>query len=128
MTMARIVPREKWLYDDRCMMNWLGWLLADHSTHLEQTAAAEIPSAAETPMSVAEVEATLQAAWQQTAPVAVQLNVQVGAGYMPDIVGVISGWQGGRLYLQQASGALTPLVVADIRHVRRVDPTHWWAA
>ncbi|POD88767.1 hypothetical protein S101258_00481 [Lactiplantibacillus plantarum subsp. plantarum] len=33
--MERVVPREKWLYDDRGMMKWMGWILAGHSAYLE---------------------------------------------------------------------------------------------
>ncbi|WP_288530584.1 hypothetical protein [uncultured Lactiplantibacillus sp.] len=33
--MERVVPCEKWLYDDRGMMKWMGWILAGHSAYLE---------------------------------------------------------------------------------------------
>ena len=41
--MENNVPREKWLYPDRCMKKWLGWILSDHSAYMEEASISERP-------------------------------------------------------------------------------------
>ena len=41
--MENNVPREKWLYPDRCMKKWLGWILSDHSAYMEKASISERP-------------------------------------------------------------------------------------
>lgn len=124
----RIVPRELWLYDDRCMMNWMGWLLADHSAYLEQEAVSGAPRAALVKMTAAAIEACLQQAWTQEQAVAIQMEALYGAPYLPDIEGQVLGTDVGRVFLQQADGRVQTVTVADIRHVRLIARPHWWAA
>ena len=39
--MENNVPQEKWLYPDRCMKKWLGWILSDHSAYMEKASISE---------------------------------------------------------------------------------------
>ncbi len=128
MQMTRIVPREMWLYDDRGMMNWLGWLLSDHSAYLEQEAGRENEIAPKPAMTERELAACLQTAWEQQTRIAIQMNALYGARYLPDLVGTVVGYARGQVFLQQADGALQALVIADMRHAQPATPTHWWAA
>ncbi len=128
MQMTRIVPREMWLYDDRCMMNWMGWLLSDHSAYLEQEASRERVIAPKPEMSAEALEECLQTVWAQQTPVAIQMNALYGERYLPDIVGVVVGRDHGQVFLQKADGQLKMLAVADMRHAQPTESTHWWAA
>ncbi|WP_407892175.1 DNA-directed RNA polymerase subunit beta [Lacticaseibacillus sp. N501-2] len=126
--MAYVVPRELWLYDDRGMMNWMGWLLSDHSAFMEQAAHKDQPQAPRAAMTDAAIDSTLQQAFQKRQVVAIQLNAMWDAAYLPEVVGVVVGCDAGRVFLQAQDGGIQALSVADMRHVRTVASKHWWAA
>lgn len=120
------VPRELWLYPDRGMMKWMGWLLSDHSAYLEEAAKSEKPQQPLSEMTFADINATLQTAWEQSQSVAVQLAALYNDQYLPLIEGAVVGLVDGQVYLQPKSGRPRMLAVADIRHVEPLDTTKWW--
>lgn len=73
--MERVVPREKWLYDDRGMMKWMGWILAGHSAYLETEQQQQRPTPARPEMALPQIDSVLQTSWQEGAAVTLQLNV-----------------------------------------------------
>ncbi|WP_390409590.1 DNA-directed RNA polymerase subunit beta [Lacticaseibacillus jixiensis] len=124
----RQVPREMWLYDDRCMMNWMGWLLSDHSAYLEQEAQSDQPSVMLAEMSAEDIDAQLTAAWQAQTPVAIQMMPTFGATHAAAFQGLVLGHDAAQVFLQEANGNVTKLDIADMRHVQQVELAHWWAA
>lgn len=126
----RDIPRDRWLYADRTMAKWLGWLLSDHTAFLsaKQTAAQPTPLLPE--QSAAQIDACLQQAWEHTRPIKVQLQPEYDdEDHAPELAGAIMGFAAGQLTLMvQTSGALTTILVADIRHVAPLTAKHWWAA
>ena len=126
--MAYVVPRELWLYDDRGMMNWMGWLLSDHSAFMEQAAHNDQPQQALSAMTDAAIDGTLKQAFEKRQLVAIQLNPMWDTAYLPEVIGLVVGCDDGKVFLQAQDGGMQTLSVADIRHVRTTKSKHWWAA
>lgn len=124
--MERNVPRERWLYPDRGMAKWLGWILSDHSAYMEQEAIKERPILAKKEMTAEEVEAVLQQAWLHTRPISVQLNIEFNQHYQADIRGMMVGFADGQIYLQDQEGVENSVQVDLIRHVELLEVQKWW--
>lgn len=67
------VPRERWLYNDRGMAKWMGWLLSDHSAYLNEAAKSDLPAAPLSEMTAEDIDSTLQNAWLNSKAVSIQL-------------------------------------------------------
>lgn len=122
------VPRERWLYADRTMKKWMGWLLSDHSDFLSANAKTGQPIPALPEMTADEIEAHMQHAWTNSRPVAVQLAA-LDDQRQPLIEGAVVGFGGGQVTLMaKETGVLTTLQTADMWHVAEPEPKHWWSA
>lgn len=121
-----IVPRNQWLYDDRGMMKWMGWLLSDHSAFMEQAKAAETPTPVTVEMTPDEINRVLQQAWETGQVVQIQLNVLTHDQYVPVITGRVVSFYAGQIYVQQADDRLRSLAVDQIRHVTAPPAIKWW--
>ncbi|MGE9133521.1 DNA-directed RNA polymerase subunit beta [Lacticaseibacillus paracasei] len=125
--MENNVPQSRWLYADRGMKKWLGWILSDHSAYLEDQANYERPVSPKSLQCEAVIDQRLQEAWQQSEVVAIQLNYSLDGLLSPDIEGTVLGYQENQVYLQQKSGRSQPVSVEDIRHVSLLDSVSWWS-
>ena len=72
--MENNVPQEKWLYPDRCMKKWLGWILSDHSAYMEKASISERPVEPKPEQSQETISDILEDAWQNAKIVAVQIG------------------------------------------------------
>ncbi|MCH4007926.1 DNA-directed RNA polymerase subunit beta [Companilactobacillus sp.] len=124
--MERIVPRDKWLYNDRGMMKWMGWLLSDHSAFMEGEKNKENLQPILPQMGVVDISDRLQQAWESADYVSIQLNVLNHDNFVPELVGVVVGFDAGRIYLQMDSGETKLLRVEEIRSVIPVREDKWW--
>lgn len=124
--MENIVPREKWLYNDRGMMNWMGWILADHSAYLESEQKHQQINPVKPEMTIAEINRLLQSNWQQRMAITIQLNVIRQDWYAPAVTGTVVGFNDECTYLQLTDGALKAVKVQTIRNVSLADRTKWW--
>lgn len=124
--MERNVPRELWLYPDRGMKKWLGWILSDHSAYMESQAVGEIPTPEKPEQKASVIDQTLQTAWEQGQVVAIQLNALYDGQYRRDLEGAILGYADSQIYLQRKDGLVLPVQVEDIRHIDVLDATVWW--
>ena len=124
--MERNVPRELWLYPDRGMKKWLGWILSDHSAYMESQAVDEIPTPEKPEQKASVIDQTLQTAWEQGQVVAIQLNALYDGQYRRDLEGPILGYADGQIYLQRKDGLVLSVQVEDIRHIDVLDATKWW--
>lgn len=124
--MERNVPRELWLYPDRGMKKWLGWILSDHSAYMESQAIDEKPTPEKTEQKASVIDQILQTAWEQGQVVAIQLNALYDGQYRRDLEGPILGYADGQIYLQRKDGLVLPVQVEDIRHIDVLDATKWW--
>ncbi|WP_318766192.1 DNA-directed RNA polymerase subunit beta [Lactiplantibacillus carotarum] len=124
--MERIVPREKWLYDDRGMMKWMGWLLSDHSAYMETAARTAQRDPVAPQLDVATINQRLQVAWQTVNVVAIQPNTVVDQQYVAVIHGIIVGFNAGQLFVQAADGQLQTVTITQIRSVVLVAAEKWW--
>ncbi|WP_203633504.1 DNA-directed RNA polymerase subunit beta [Lacticaseibacillus suibinensis] len=124
--MERNVPRELWLYPDRGMKKWLGWILSDHSAYMESQAIDEKPTPEKPEQKPSVIDQVLQTAWEQGQVVAIQLNALYDGQYRRDLEGPILGYADGQIYLQRKDGLVLPVQVEDIRHIDVLDATKWW--
>lgn len=124
--MERNVPRELWLYPDRGMKKWLGWILSDHSAYMESQAIDEKPTPEKPEQKASVIDQTLQTAWEQGQVVAIQLNALYDGQYRRDLEGAILGYADSQIYLQRKDGLVLPVQVEDIRHIDVLDATKWW--
>lgn len=124
--MENIVPREKWLYNDRGMMNWMGWILADHSAYLESEQKHQQIDPVKPEMAIDEINRLLQTSWQQRTAITLQLSVIRQDRYAPAITGTVIGFDDEHTYLQLTDGALKAVKVPMIRNVSLVNKTKWW--
>ncbi|AKP66813.1 hypothetical protein [Companilactobacillus ginsenosidimutans] len=124
--MEQIVPREKWLYNDRGMMKWMGWLLSDHSAFMEGEKVKERLTPVKPEMEVEIISEQLKDAWENSKSVSVQINVLENDEYVPEIEGVVVGFDTGRIYLQLDSGETRLLHLEEIRCVNIQKNDKWW--
>jgi hypothetical protein len=126
----RDVPRDRWLYADRSMAKWLGWLLSDHTAYLSEKKKSGTPTPLLPQMRAADIDENLQTAWQKSKPITLQLTPDFDEDeHAPMISGAIVGFSAGQIsIMQRETGELATISVAEIRHAELVAPKHWWAA
>ncbi|MFD1465499.1 DNA-directed RNA polymerase subunit beta [Lapidilactobacillus mulanensis] len=124
--MERNVPRDQWLYDDRGMMKWMGWILSDHSAYMEAEAKREAPTLPKTEMTSIEIDRVLQQAWKKSEIISVQKNIEFDQRFEPNIEGALVGNECGLIYVQGKDNHAQEIEVAEIRHVEIIDAEKWW--
>lgn len=115
--MEQTVPREKWLYNDRGMMKWMGWLLSDHSSFMEGEQQHEQLKPVAPEMAPSLIDVTLNNAFEQSQTVQIQLNLLENDQYAPAITGEILGYHDDRIYLQAIHGPIQVIILEEIRCV-----------
>ena len=125
--MENNVPREKWLYPDRCMKKWLGWILSDHSAYMEEASISERPVEPKPEQSQETISDILEDAGQNAKIVAVQIGTPYDDRLLPDIEGAVIGHWDDQVYLQLKNGDTQSINAADIRNVALLNPDRWWA-
>lgn len=124
--MERNVPRDQWLYDDRCMEKWQGWILADHSAFLESEDKRLQPKRPKPEMTKDEINQVLEQAYVKSQVVEVQENTEYNGQYENCISGAIVGFSMGQLYLQRNTGKIMTIIVDDLRNAEMIDAEKWW--
>ena len=126
----RDIPRDRWLYHDRSMAKWLGWLLSDHTAFLSDKRKAGAPTPLLPQMDNSTIDSRLQVAWEKSQPITLQLTPDFDDDdHAPMIDGAIVGFASGQISLmQQATGEIANISVDQIRHIELLTPSHWWAA
>lgn len=124
--MGNIVPRSRWLYPDRGMVKWLGWLLSDHSAYLEQQQAVTRSQAVQPGMSVPALKKLFQFAWEQSQAVVIQPDLLEYGQYVAEIQGVIVGLAAGQVYLQTEQGRIHTIAIDAIHAAKVLPPEKWW--
>lgn len=125
--MENNVPREKWLYPDRGMKKWLGWILSDHSAYMEEASISERPVQPKLEQSQEIISDILEDAWQNAKIVAVHVGTPNDEHLLPDIEGAVIGRWDDQVYLQLKTGEMQSIDAAEIRNVQLLNPDRWWA-
>lgn len=122
------VPPTRWLYPDRGMAKWLGWLLSDHSAAMATGAAAEqaVPELA--PMTQGEVRACLANAYAQTAPVTIQRGDRIDGELRRPVTGTVLGLVGDQVQLLVDDGRVLTVALTALRHASLAATDKWWRA
>ena len=107
--MENNVPRERWLYPDRGMKKWLGWILSDHATFMEDATVSETPVDPKPQQSPETISDVLEDAWQNAKIVAIQMGTIYNDGLLPDVEGAVIGYWDDQVYLQQKTGDVKAL-------------------
>ena len=124
--MEQIVPREKWLYNDRGMMKWMGWLLSDHSAFMERSKRLESIKDVKPEMDQQQISQNLASAWENGAMATIQMNTIEANTFVPEIKGQIIGFNAGQIYVLLEEGTTKRLYVGDIRYVTTTPSQKWW--
>lgn len=124
--MERIVPREKWLYNDRGMMKWMGWLLSDHSAFMEKAKGKETPTTIKPEMDTRSISNNLARAWERKQTIIIQMNAIEGNAFVPEMKGQIIGFNAGQVYLLGEDGSTKLLYVENIRYAALSNDQKWW--
>lgn len=109
------VPKERWLYNDRGMAKWMGWLLSDHSAYLNEATKSDLPEAPLTEMTAEDIDSALQRAWLNSKAVSIQLAPLYDSKFLPLIEGAVIGCTEGQVNLLQKDTTIRTIDVADIR-------------
>lgn len=125
--MERIVPREKWLYDDRGMIKWMGWILSDHSAYMEGASQQAQPREVKPEMAAAEISANLQTAWKSGQTVLIQSDTLENNCFTAEYQGTVAGYQGDQIYLQLANDSVKFFHLDEIRYVELQAAEKWWS-
>lgn len=120
------VNQTNWLYPDRCMAKWMGWLLSDHSAFLENAATANNSQEFLPQMTPAAIESQLEYSWEHSHAVSIQLTTLVNDQPLPSIEGVVVGYGGGQVNLMLKNSELSTLNTEDMRNVEPMPDTKWW--
>lgn len=120
------VNQATWLYPDRCMAKWMGWLLSDHSAFLEDAASANNTQEFLPQMSPAAIESQLEYSWEHSHAVSIQLTTLVNDEPLPSIEGVVVGYGGGQINLMLKNSEMSTLNTEDMRNVQPMPDTKWW--
>lgn len=125
--MEHVVPREQWLYNDRGMMKWMGWLLSDHSAYMDsQRRDNQRHNYVAEQMDLTVINQVLQQSWTTSQAVEIQLNILDNSQFVPMITGIVGGFDEGRIYLEQSDGQIVVLEVEQIRNVTMSSKQKWW--
>lgn len=124
--MAQVVPREKWLYDDRGMIKWMGWILSDHSAYMEQASQQARPREIKPEMSVDQISANLQTAWERKQAVVLQSDTLENNCFTAEYQGQVVGYQGDQIYLQLANDSVKFFHLDELRYVALQTAEKWW--
>ncbi|WP_125770317.1 DNA-directed RNA polymerase subunit beta [Companilactobacillus furfuricola] len=124
--MEQIVPREKWLYNDRGMLKWMGWLLSDHSAFMEKSRTQETDKEIKPQMDQQQISRNLASAWEDGAMISIQMNTIEVNSFIPEIKGQVIGFNAGQIYVLLEEGTTRRLQVEDIRYATTVPSQKWW--
>ncbi|WP_125590969.1 DNA-directed RNA polymerase subunit beta [Companilactobacillus jidongensis] len=124
--MERIVPRDKWLYDDRGMVKWMGWLLSDHSAFLDHIHTSERPRQIETEMDNMAINECLRSSLDYAESIAIQLDILKNNDYVPEIHGIVAGFENNQVYLYLKDGSIQSIFTEDIRYAELEKNVKWW--
>ena len=113
-------------HQDRGMMKWMGWLLSDHSAFMEGEKIKERRQPIKKEMDVEKISERLKKAWEDSSSVSIQINVMENNDLVPEIEGVVVGFDTGRIYLQLDSGETRLLHTEEIRCVELQKSGKWW--
>lgn len=112
-------------YKDRKMAKWQGFILSDHADLVKEKKNQLVEHTAKEPQSLAVISDFLQRSFAYGHRIAVQLDFITNGSYEPDIIGMVTGYEQEKIYVQTDE----ELVVIDlslIRHVEYLSSTKWF--
>ncbi|WP_125979709.1 hypothetical protein [Loigolactobacillus iwatensis] len=103
-------------YHDRGMLKWGGFFLSDHTRALKQLLLAEQEIQPKSEQSFAEITRRLEKGWRKQCLVYVQQKVVQNGAYLPDVVGIVVGYDEANIVLKISQLTKT-VALTDIRNV-----------
>ncbi|MBC1937553.1 hypothetical protein HCA69_14340 [Listeria grandensis] len=110
-------------YTDRGMKKWGGFILSEHTAHMEQ--ANKTPEWKEA-MSEEQIESILQHATSQRVMLAIQEYQAIGVDAQADIIGQLIGIEGNSIYIRTSTG-ISATELANIRHIEERRLEKWYS-
>ncbi|ANK60706.1 hypothetical protein [Loigolactobacillus backii] len=103
-------------YHDRGMLKWGGFFLSDHTKALKRLALAEREIQPKPEQLPAEIASRLEKGWCKQCLIYIQQKVVQNGTYLPDVVGVVVGYDEANIFLKIGQSTQT-VAVMDIRNV-----------
>ncbi|EUJ47411.1 hypothetical protein [Paenilisteria rocourtiae] len=110
-------------YKDRGLKKWGGFILSEHTAHMEQSN--RIPQW-KVAMDEAAIQSILTHATSHHVMLAIQEYQAVGIDAQPDIVGQLIGIEGDSIYIRTSSG-IQAIELTNIRHVEERRIEKWYS-
>lgn len=120
----KISPAERG-YKDRKMAKWQGFILSDHADLLKKKENLPAEYAAKEKQSLSAITESLHHSFAYEQGVAIQLDFVVDGSYEPDIVGIVTGFESEKIFVQ-TSEELVIIDLSLIRHVEALSATKWF--
>lgn len=131
--MENIEPNEKdmkispteWGYKDRNMAKWQGFILSDHADLVNAQKKQPLSYAAKEKQTLSAISTFLHRSFAYGGRLSIQLDFMVNGSYEPDIIGVVTGFEHEKIYIQTDE----ELVVIDlslIRHIESLLSAKWF--
>lgn len=120
----KISPTEQG-YKDRKMAKWQGFILSDHADLLKQKKNELVEYAAKEKQPLSVISESLHHSFTYKQGVAIQLDFIVDGSYEPDIIGIVTGFESEKIFVQTDA----ELIIIDLTLVRQVEvlsATKWF--
>ncbi|AQY49671.1 hypothetical protein PWEIH_06781 [Listeria weihenstephanensis FSL R9-0317] len=110
-------------YKDRGMKKWGGFILSEHTAHIEQ--ANQAPQWKEA-MDEASIQDVLEHALSHRVMLAIQEHQAIGIEAKADILGQLIGIEGDSIYIRTSSG-IKAIELSNIRHIEERRLEKWYS-
>ncbi|MBA3926376.1 hypothetical protein [Listeria rustica] len=110
-------------YKDRGLKKWGGFILSEHTAHMEQSNRAPQWKAA---MDEDVIQSVLNRATSHHVMLAIQEYQPMGVEAQPDIIGQLIGIEGDSIYIRTSTG-IHAIELVNIRHVEERRIEKWYS-
>lgn len=112
-------------YQDRKMAKWQGFILSDHTDIIRENKKQTASHSAKEKQSLTMISDFLHRSFAYSQRLSIQLEFLVNGSYEPDVIGIVTGFENERIYVQTDE----ELVVIDlmlIRHIEVLASAKWF--
>ncbi|ANK62988.1 hypothetical protein AYR56_07425 [Loigolactobacillus backii] len=127
MSVVYDVPRDKWLYDDRGMMKWMGFFMSDHTMYMEAEQGSEAPALPRPIQDSKRIDTLLTQSWTKKWTISIQLGIWRNGQLLPDLKGVVIGQANHSVVIQEDDGTLRQILPKDIRNITASQNEKWFS-
>lgn len=116
-------------YRDRGKMKWMGMMLSDHTEALKQlkySDSAKNQQVYYEAMDTNEITQMLSDSYTYQRPILLQANLLTDGQFYDHLPCIVLGYKDDYIYLKKSDGSESKCQLADIRHIKWMDPMTWY--